>query len=185
MATSGELEAGPTVDFFISRRGASAALAQEVADTLQGAGYTAFLQDYDIARGANFVVAMHEALKRCRHLVVLLTSDYDQSQFTLAEVSHFIAAAARAGSERRLIVLRVEDGVPEGLFAAHVFTDLVGVDDPQERRDRILAAAEGRALAARARPRLFERVPARDPNFTGRDQSLARLHHLLCDADPS
>ena len=177
--------AGLTVDFFISRRGASAEVAQEVATALEGAGHSVFLQDYDIPRGANFVVAMHEALKRCRHLVVLLTQDYDQSQFTLAEVSHFIAAAARAEGERRLVVLRVEDCNPEGLFAAHVFTDLVGVDDPQERRNRILAAAEGRATASKPRPRIFERVPARDPNFTGRDQSLAHLHHLLREADPS
>jgi hypothetical protein len=76
--------AGLTVDFFISRRGASAEVAQEVATALEGAGHSVFLQDYDIPRGANFVVAMHEALKRCRHLVVLLTQDYDQSQFTLA-----------------------------------------------------------------------------------------------------
>jgi hypothetical protein len=144
---SGETAAGLTVDFFLSRRGASAAVAQEVAGTLQDAGYTTFLQDYDIPHGGNFVVAMHEALKRCRHLVVLLTKDYDQSEFTLAEMSHFIAAAARADGGRRLVILRVEDCVPEGLFAAHVFTDLVGVDDPQERRNRILAAAEGRAVA--------------------------------------
>ncbi len=177
--------AGPTVDFFISRRGASAEVAQEVASALEGAGHSVFLQDYDIPRGGNFVVAMHEALKRCRHLVVLLTKDYDQSQFTLAEVSHFIAAAARADGARRLVVLRVEDCVPEGLFAAHVFTDLVGVDDPQARRNLILAAAEGRAVASKPRPRIFEQVPARDPNFTGRDQSLARLHHLLREADAS
>ncbi len=177
--------AGLTVDFFISRRGASAAVAQEVAAALESAGHSVFLQDYDIPRGANFVLAMHDALKRCRHLVVLLTQDYDQSQFTLAEVSHFIAAAARAEGERRLVVLRVEDCIPEGLFAAHVFTDLVGVDDPQERRNRILAAAEGRATASKPRPRIFERVPARDPNFTGRDQSLAHLHHVLREADAS
>ena len=180
---SGETAAGLTVDFFLSRRGANAAVAQEVAGTLQDAGYTTFLQDYDIPRDGNFVLAMHEALKCCRHLVVLLTKDYDQSEFTRAEVSHFIAAAARADGGRRLVVLRVEDCVPEGLFAAHVFTDLVGVDDPQERRNRILAAAEGRAVASRARPRIFEHVPARDPNFTGRDPSLARLHDLLQGAD--
>jgi hypothetical protein len=179
---SGETAAGLSVDFFVSRRGASAAVAQEVAGTLQDAGYTTFLQDYDIPRGSNFVVAMHEALKRCRHLVVLLTKDYDQSEFTLAEVSHFIAAAARGAGERRLVVLRVEDCVPEGLFAAHVFTDLVGISDPQERRNRILAAAEGRAIATRTRPRIFEHVPAQDSNFTGRDQALARLHDLLQEA---
>ena len=83
----------------------------------------------------------------------LRDEDYDQSQFTLAEVSHFIAAAARSEGERRLVVLRVEDCIPEGLFAAHVFTDLVGVDDPQERRNRILAGGAKAARSPRRRGR--------------------------------
>src|SRR5437868_12705645 len=84
------------VDFFISRRGASANVAQEVAQVLGEAGYSVLVQDFDIPYSANFVAAMHEALKCCRHLVVLLTEDYDASHHTLAEVTNFLAAAARA-----------------------------------------------------------------------------------------
>jgi TIR domain len=135
------------VDFFISRRGAQAAVAQEVADVLKEAGYGVLVQDFDFKYSDNFVAEMHFALKRARHLIVLLTQDYDRSAFTLTEVSNFLAAAARDGGEHRLIVLRADNCELEGIFAGIVYADLFGVDDPLERKRRILAAAERRSLA--------------------------------------
>jgi len=82
------------LDYFVSRRGASAAVAQEVADVLGAADYTVLVQDYDIPQGANFVVAMHDALKRCRHFIALLSKDYDSTPFTIAEWTNFYAIAA-------------------------------------------------------------------------------------------
>jgi hypothetical protein len=87
---------GGQVDFFISRRGAQAAAAQEVAAVLTEAGYGVLVQDYDIQRGTNFVAAMHDALKRCRHLIVLLTPDYDASEFTLPATPSQRPEASRA-----------------------------------------------------------------------------------------
>jgi tetratricopeptide (TPR) repeat protein len=172
-----------TVDFFISRRGANAAMAQEVADVLLEADYTVLVQDYDILPGSNFVATMHEALKRCRHLVVLLTKDYDASEFTLMELANFLASAARSGGERRLVVLRVDDCNPEGVFAGVVYGDLVGIADPNERKERILAAAEGRSRASARRPKIFENIPPRDLHFTGREHILTQLHGVLMDSD--
>jgi hypothetical protein len=171
------------VDFFISRRGAKAAMAQEVADVLLEADYTVLVQDYDILPGSNFVATMHEALKRCRHLVVLLTKDYDASEFTLMELANFLASAARSGGERRLVVLRVDDCNPEGVFAGVVYGDLVGIEDPNERKERILAAAEGRTRAGARRPKIFENIPPRDLHFTGREHILMQLHGVLMDSD--
>jgi tetratricopeptide (TPR) repeat protein len=171
------------VDFFISRRGRQAAIAQEVAQVLLDAGYSVLVQDFDIPQGANFVAKMHEALKRSRHLIVLWTQDYDASPHTMAEVTNFMADAARPGRERRLILLRVDEHEPDGLFAGIVFGDLAGVTDVEERRRRILAAAEGRALATPRRPKLFQNVPPRDLNFTGRDAGLAELRRLFADAE--
>ncbi len=181
--TAGAAAVGGTIDYFISRRGAGAAIAREVAGVLTDAGYSVFVQDHDITPGRNFVAAMHEGLKRCRHLIALLTKDYDASEFTLMEMTNFMAAAARTGGERRLVVLRIEDCVPGGVLAGHVFTDLVGIDDPQERRRRILAAAEGQTARASRDLKIFENVPPRDHNFTGRDKRLTELHRLLGDAD--
>jgi hypothetical protein len=53
---------GERYDFFLSRRGSVAAIAQEVADVLTEKGYTVFVQDYDIPIAANFIGEMHEAI---------------------------------------------------------------------------------------------------------------------------
>ena len=91
-------------------------MAEEVAQILLDEGYTVLVQDFDISYGQNFVASMHEALKRCRHLVVLLAKAYDASEYTLLELMSFLAAAARAGGERRLVLLRVEECNPEGFL---------------------------------------------------------------------
>jgi hypothetical protein len=53
---------GTRYDFFLSRRGSVAAIAQEVTDVLKENGYRLFTQDYDIAITANFIEGMHEVL---------------------------------------------------------------------------------------------------------------------------
>src|SRR5262249_24818992 len=174
---------GYRYDFFLSRRGSAAAIAREVADVLIDAGYKVLTQDYDIHIGENFVAAMHKGLKLSRHLIVLLTKDYDTSEHTLSELTNFLAAAKRAEGERRLIVMRVEDCDPEGLLAAVVYVDLVGIEDRPERRRRILWAAEGPSMGHLLVPKLFGDVPPRDLNFTGRDDQLLALRKLLVEAN--
>jgi hypothetical protein len=49
-----------------------AAIAREVADVLMEKGYKVLVQDYDTPFGASFVEAMHEAVKNCRDLIILL-----------------------------------------------------------------------------------------------------------------
>jgi len=56
-------------DFFLSRRGSVAAIAQEVTDVLKEKGYEVFVPDYDIPFAASFVEAMHEAVKTSRDLI--------------------------------------------------------------------------------------------------------------------
>jgi tetratricopeptide (TPR) repeat protein len=185
MATAEPSTSPPSLelDFFISRRGGAAAAAQEVATVLREEGYSVFVQDHDIGHGADFIAAIHIALQCCRHMIVLLTKDYTNSQFTMIEVTNFLASAGQSVRERRLVVLRLDETQPEGILASRVFGDLAGVDDPAERRRRIVAAAEGRATATQRRPKLFENVPPRDLNFLGRDQALAEIRQLLMTGD--
>jgi hypothetical protein len=146
-ARSGSMLREGRFDFFLSRRGSVAAVAQEVADVLTGKGYTVVVQDYDIPLTANFVEAMHEAIKNARDLVVLYTDDYEASPYTRKEFTSFEADRARSVEERRMVILRCDDTPLRGLFADCVYQDLVGIHDPQERRKRILAAAEGQSQA--------------------------------------
>ena len=170
------------VDYFVSRRGTHAAVAQEVAQVLMAAGHTVKVQDYDIPHGANFVLEMHDALVKCRNFVAILSSDYDAAVFTGAEWTNFYADAVQSGGKRRFVVIRVEDFEPRGLFKTTVRGDLVGVTDVQERQQRILAAAEGRSLANPSLPWLFDNVPPRVNDFTGREARLQELHELLMQA---
>src|SRR5262245_10797150 len=88
----GAAAAADHIDFFISRRGSHAAIAREVADVLAAAGHSSFTQDHDIGYGDDFLAKMDEALRRCRHFVVLLTADYQTSKYTMMELTSFVAA---------------------------------------------------------------------------------------------
>jgi hypothetical protein len=50
-------------DFFLSRRGSVAHIAQEVADVLTENDYRVLVQDYNFPLGTSFVDAMHEGIK--------------------------------------------------------------------------------------------------------------------------
>ena len=95
------------IDFFIARAARLPATAREVAEVLAADGYTSFTQDIDIGYGDDFLAKMDHALQRCRHFVVLLTSDYQASKYTMMELTSFIAAT-NSDPSRRLMVLRVE-----------------------------------------------------------------------------
>jgi hypothetical protein len=63
------------------------------------------------------------------------------------EFTSFEANAAQSTEKRRIVILRCENAPLLGLFAPHVYQDLVGIGDAEERRSRILAAVEGRSQA--------------------------------------
>jgi hypothetical protein len=172
-------------DFFLSRRGSVAAIAQEVTDVLKEKGYRVRVQDYDIPLTANFIEEMHEAVKNARDLVVLFTRDYEQSPYTRMEFTSFEANATQSTEHRRMVILRCEDAPLLGLFAPHVYQDLVGIGDAEERRSRILAAVEGRSQALEPPPRPFIGVPPRIASFTGRVEELGRLDAILMQDKPA
>jgi TIR domain/NB-ARC domain len=175
-------------DFFLSRRGSVAAVAQEVADVLAAAGYKVFVQDYDIPFGASFVEAMHDGIKNARGLIILFSGDYERSPYTRKEFTSFEAQRLQDERERHLVVLRCEDAPLRGLLADVVYQDLVGVADPEERKRHILAAAERRSSAERPQRRsgrTFVGVPPRIASFTGRTEALDRLDAILTQKGPA
>jgi tetratricopeptide (TPR) repeat protein len=176
---------GERYDFFLSRRGSVAPIAREVTDVLTEKGYKVLVQDYDIPITANFIEEMHEGVKSARDLVVLFTRDYEQSPYTRMEFTSFEANAAQSVEKRRMVILRCEDAPLLGLFAPHVYQDLVGIGDAEERRSRILAAAEGRSQALEPPPRPFIGVPPRIASFTGRAEQLDKLDAILMQDKPA
>ena len=179
---------GERFDFFLSRRGSVAAVAQEVCDVLTNKGYKVIVQDYDIPLGASFVEAMHEAVKNARDLIILFTGDYERSPYTRKEFTSFEAERLRDERERHIVVLRCDDAPLRGLLADSVYQTLVGIADPEERRRPILAAAERRSSAERPqrrRGRTFVGVPPRIAGFTGRADELDRLDAILTQDRPA
>jgi tetratricopeptide (TPR) repeat protein len=177
--------AGGTYDYFLSRRGSVAAVAREVTDVLNAKGYSVFVQDYDIALGASFVEAMHEAVQAARDLIILFTRDYETSTYTRKEFTSFEAQRLQDPLARRIVVLRCEDAPLAGLLADNVYQDLVGIDDPEERKRRIVAAVEGHSQALKPTPRPFVGVPPRVAGFTGRAEELDRLDAILMQEKPA
>jgi Tfp pilus assembly protein PilF len=155
-------------------------MAQEVADVLQAEGYQVKVQDYDFPHGGRFVLDIHEALKQARHLLILHTEDYDASFWTQQEFANFLAAVARSKGERRIGLLRCDRSTPLGLFEGITFGDLVGVQDPAERRRIILKVARGEPTGTRPAPRIFGgTMPPENRLFTGREDLLQAMHTAL------
>jgi tetratricopeptide (TPR) repeat protein len=162
-----------------------AAIAREVADVLSEKGYKVLVQDYDIPFGESFVEAMHEGIKNSRDLIILYTQDYESSPYTRKEFTSFEAERVKTAEERHIIVLRCEDVPLRGLLADNVYQTLVGIDDPDERKRRIIAAAERQSQAAPSPPRPFIGVPPRIASFTGRADELDRLDAVLMQDKPA
>jgi tetratricopeptide (TPR) repeat protein len=167
-------------DFFLSRRGSVAAVAQEVADVLEAAGYRVRVQDYDFAASGQFVRDIDDALKQARDLLILYSRDYHGSFWTRQEFHNFLAAVAAANGTRRIGLLRCDDDNPPGLLHSVTYGDLHTVTDPAARRRIILAVARGEAPAARPTPRIFGgAMPPENRLFTGRESELDAVHTAL------
>ena len=170
---------GNKYDFFLSRRGSVSTLAGEVANVLDEKGYRIFVQNYDMPFGQSLILPMHEAIKNSRDLIVLLTRDYEASPYTRKEFAAFQAEQLQSAEQRRIVVLRCDEVPPRGFLADCICQDLVGIDNPAERKRRIIDAIEGNSQAPRPPLHPFLGVPPRINGFTGRSDHLDQIDAIL------
>lgn len=185
-------------DFFISYNKADRRWAEWIAWRLEEAGYTTVLQAWDFGPGSNFVLEMQKATVEADRTIAVLSPDYLASRFTTPE---WAAAFAQdpTGSGRTLVPIRVRECDPAGLLGPIVQESLVGLDERAATAALLAAVKRGRAkpdaapafppAAGRAvpsPPRFPGALPPiwnvphlRNPNFTGREDLLARLHASL------
>jgi tetratricopeptide (TPR) repeat protein len=185
-------------DFFISYTGADRVWAEWIAVQLEAAGYTTVLQTWDFRPGSDFVEQMHRATEQTQRTIAVLSQRYLASVFAAAEW-HAIFAKDPAGQAGLLVPVRIEDCEPPGLLRTRVYIDLVDTDEEEAQR-RLLAGvdqsgarptaapfpstAAGGPGAPEARPfpgqgPAISNLPARNRNFSGRDELLERLHVSL------
>jgi hypothetical protein len=138
------------IDFFISYTGVDEEWAAWIAWILEEAGYTVFIQAWDILPGTNFVAEMQDAMTVARRTIAILSEDYFKSKYTTAE---WTAAITRdpSGEDRVLVPIKVRRCEPKGFFATTTHTDIVGRSE-QDARAAILGAFGTRTNPNRLKP---------------------------------
>ncbi len=182
------------VDFFLSYTALDVAWAEWAAGVLEEAGFSTILQAWDFRPGSNFVLDMDRALRLSDRVMLMLSPAYLKSPFAATEwAASFLTDPT--GAEGRLLPIRVAECEVDGLLAGVVYVDLVGCDEGEAQR-RLLAGVKrerskpavssafpgGPVRPVRPFPGVLPRiwnVPARNPNFAGRDAELDRLRETL------
>lgn len=192
----------PQWDFFVSYTQADQAWAEWIAWQLEQDRHRVLVQAWDFVGGTNWIARMHDGTRRAARTVAVLSPDYLASQYGSAEWQAAWAANPD-GSDRRLLTVRVRECERPGLLAGVVGTDLFGIEEAKARarlrsfiagalNDRVKpeVAPEfpGRAITREPRfpgalPQIWK-MPARNPNFTGRTEELAELWRRMTTGSP-
>jgi len=142
-------------DFFISYTKVDKLWAEWIAWVLEDAGYTVFIQAWDILPGDNFVIEMQEAMTNTRKTIAVLSEDYFKSKFAPVEWADAFRRD-REGGERVLIPIKVRECNPQGILGITVFIDIIGLSEQDARAD-ILGA-----FSARRKPRTAPAFPGEE-----------------------
>jgi tetratricopeptide (TPR) repeat protein len=177
-------------DFFISYTGVNRPWAEWIAVQLEAAGYTTVLQAWDFRAGSDFLHEMQQATSSAGRTIAVLSPAYLGSQFGEAE---WRAAFHKdpTGELGLLVPVRVQECQPPGLLASRVYIDLVDTDEEEARRRLLTGIDQSGArptsipfpgLGAKRFPGqgpAVSNLPARNLNFSGRDELLEQLHASL------
>lgn len=186
-------------DFFVSYTQADRSWAEWIAWILEENGYRVLVQAWDFVPGTNWTQHMQDGTAHAARTIAVLSDDYLKSVYGSAE---WLAAWRQDpdGAKRKLIPIRVADCDRPGLLGGVTGFDLFGRAEAQVKArllDGVASATSGRAkptskpgfpgagraisTAARFPGTLPStwRVPARNPNFTGRDEELTAMKTSL------
>ncbi|HVU67392.1 MAG TPA: TIR domain-containing protein, partial [Ktedonobacteraceae bacterium] len=182
--------------FFISAATGDQPWAGWIGQQLEDAGYTVFVEAWDIRPGHHLALSLNDALTTSERVLLVCSSRTPQADLLQPQwASAFRGDPTGAG--RRLIPVRVEDCSLIGLLADLVPLDLVDLTEVEARTRLLDGVGDGRALPsttpypgqhqpARASIPFPAPLPAiwhvpypRNPFFTGREEDLRTLASLL------
>jgi hypothetical protein len=185
-------------DFFISYNNADKKWAEWIAWQLEEAGYSVEIQAWDSQFGENFIKWMNEASKNCRRTMAILSKAYFTGRFSEDEWT-------AAFYKNRLLPVRIEDIEIGGLLGPIAYIDLVDLNEVEAKKKLLQDVKLERKKPQTApvypgsikhtvtMPKRFPgAVPSvwnlpypRNPNFTGREETLSQLHQALNSGQPA
>jgi TIR domain-containing protein len=157
-------------DFFVSYTQADQAWAEWIAWALEEDGHRVLIQAWDFVPGSNWIRGMDAGTREAARTIAVMSGAYLKSAYGSAEW-RAAWASDPGGTNRKLLVVRVEPCDRPQLLAALVGIDLFGIPQADARtrlRAMVAAAATGRAKpsAPPEFPGLSRAVPD-EPGFPG------------------